>query len=95
MNAYNRLSAIVSGPMLGIFLLGTLTKRTTATGCLIGAVCGMIAIATVIATTKWSFFWQGPIGVVATFAGGYLSSLFLAPPPKEKTWGLVMGEGQP
>jgi SSS family solute:Na+ symporter len=94
-NAYNRLSAIVSGPMLGIFLLGTLTKRTTATGCLIGAVCGMIAIATVIATTNWSFFWQGPIGVVATFAGGYLSSLFLAPPPKEKTWGLVMGEGQP
>jgi SSS family transporter len=94
-NAYNRLSAIVSGPMLGIFLLGALTKRTTALGCMIGALCGMVAIASAIAFTKWSFFWQGPIGVIATFTGGYVSSLFLPAPPKEKVWGLVMGEGTP
>jgi SSS family transporter len=92
--AYNRVSALVSGPMLGIFLLGTLTRRTTAFGAIAGAVLGMIAVALAVSLTPWSFFWYGPTGVAVTFLGGYVASLLTPPPPRHKIRGLVMGEGQ-
>ena len=89
--AYNRVSSIISGPLLGIFLLATLTRRTTASGALAGAVTGMAAVWTVSSNTNWSFFWFGPVGVIATVAAGYAASLFMAPPPPEKIIGLVKG----
>ncbi|MCC6362601.1 MAG: sodium/solute symporter [Bryobacterales bacterium] len=89
--AYNRVSAVVSGPMLGIFLLGTLTRRASAMGCLLGAAAGMIAVGLTITLTRWSFFYQGPIGVVTTFGAGYLASLFTPAPAPDRVKGLVMG----
>jgi len=92
--AYNKISSFISGPLLGIFLLATMTARTTATGSLIGAGVGTLAVAVVGYTTRWSFFYQGPIGVAVTVVSGYLASLFMAPPPPEKVRGLVMGHGK-
>ena len=36
--AYTRISSLLSGPMLGIFLLGTLTRRATSTGSIVGGI---------------------------------------------------------
>lgn len=90
--AYSRVSSFISGPVLGMFLLGILTKRTTARGALIGAAAGMAAVCIASFRTEWSFFYLGPIGAVVTVLSGYFASLFMAPPPGEKTRGLVMGE---
>ena len=92
--AYSRVSSFVSGPMLGIFLLGTMTRRATASGCIAGAIIGVVSVGAVMFLTKWSFLYQGPIGVIATFTGGYVASLFTPPPPSENTHGLVMGYGK-
>lgn len=43
--------------------------------------------------TKWSFFYLGPIGLIATFLIGHAASLLTSPPPREKVSGLVYGQG--
>jgi solute:Na+ symporter, SSS family len=91
--SYMRVSSFISGPLFGIFALAALSKRTTATGALIGASVGTLIVAAVALRTEWSFFYQGPIGVVVTTAVGYAASLFMSPPPLEKIRGYVMGEG--
>jgi Na+/proline symporter len=93
-NAYNVVSSHISGPLLGIFLLAVLSKRTTANGALIGAGSGILTIFALSLNTKWSFFYLGPIGVIVTFFIGYLSSLFEKPPAPEKIRGLVLGQGK-
>jgi SSS family solute:Na+ symporter len=54
--AYNRVSSVLSGPMLGIFLLATMTRRATAGGVLSGALAGGAVIWLVSSNTGWSFF---------------------------------------
>jgi len=90
--AYNRVSSYISGPLLGMFLLGVLTKRATAGGSLIGALCGLGAVCITSLSTEWGFLYLGPIGVAVTFAGGYIASLFMPAPPLNKLRGLVMGD---
>jgi SSS family transporter len=87
--AYNRVSSIISGPLLGIFLLAVLVPRATAAGALFGAGFGAVVVSLVSAFTDWSFFWIGPIGVIATTLSGYLASLTMDPPPEENVCGLV------
>jgi SSS family transporter len=93
-NAYNLVSSHIAGPLLGIFLLAVLSRRTTAAGVLVGAGGGVLAVASVSLLTKWSFFYLGPIGVVVTVAVGYLASLAMTPPNQEKIQGLVLGQGE-
>ena len=90
--AYNRVSSVVSGPLLGIFLLGILTRRATAPGSILGAVAGMAAVGLASLRTEWSFFNFGPIGVLTTITAGYLASLLTRPPKPEQVHGLVRGE---
>ena len=92
--AYNKVASFIAGPLLGIFLLATMTARATASGSLIGAGVGTLVVAFVNFGTKWSFFYQGPIGVVVTIVAGYLASLLTSPPPAEKVRGLVMWHGE-
>ncbi|MBL8216981.1 MAG: sodium/solute symporter [Bryobacterales bacterium] len=93
--AYNRVSSVLSGPMLGIFLLGVLTRRATSTGALTGAVCGGLAVIAVMIWTNWAFFYLGIIGVSITIAMGLAVSLFTPPPDERHTKGLVMGSLEP
>jgi len=93
-NAYNLVSSHIAGPLLGIFLLAVLTKRTTAVGALAGSATGVVAVALVSILTEWSFFYLAPIGVTTTVVAGYLASQFMSPPPPEKIRGLVRGQGE-
>ena len=58
--AYTRVSSVLSGPMLGIFLLGTMTRRATSTGSIVGGISGMLAVLLVITQTHWSFLPRAP-----------------------------------
>lgn len=90
--AYSRISSLVVGPMLGIFLLGVTTRRANATGVLTGAVLGSLAVLLFSILTTWSFFYFGALGTLVTFSAGYLSSLIFPPPATDKLAGLVMGD---
>ena len=92
--AYLKVSSYVSGPLLGIFLLATLTARATAGGALTGAIVGMVVVALTSYGSHWSFFYLAPIGVSVTVVSGYLVSLLVEPPPSEKVRGLVLGHGR-
>ncbi len=92
--AYNHVSSIISGPLLGMFLLATLTRRATAGGVLCGTLLGGLAVALISMGTEWSFFWLGPAGCLVTFAAGWLISLSQRPPAKGKIQGLVVGCGE-
>ncbi|HZT31178.1 MAG TPA: sodium/solute symporter [Bryobacteraceae bacterium] len=93
--AYNKVSSVITGPMLGIFLLASLTRRATANGVLAGALAGGIAVAIVSAATDWSFFLFGPVGVAVTLLAGFGASLLQAPPAEQRVRGLVVGYGEP
>jgi sodium-coupled monocarboxylate transporter 8/12 len=92
--AYSRVSSFISGPLLGIFLLAVLTKRTTPAGALIGSGAGAAAVVVCSFLTRWSFLYLGPIGVAATFIVGYFVSLPMTPPAPEKIRGYVYRQGE-
>lgn len=70
------IASVPYGSMLGIFLLGALTQRTTPAGALMGAVSALLALAAVILWTPVAWTWYVPIGTTVTFAVGYAASLF-------------------
>jgi SSS family solute:Na+ symporter len=92
--AYSRVSSLISGPLLGIFLLAVLTRRTTPAGALIGSGAGAVAVVVCSFLTRWSFLYLGPIGVAATFIVGYFVSLPMTPPAPEKIRGYVYRQGE-
>ncbi len=77
----NKLMSPFAGPLLGMFLLGMLSKRANNFGVVAGAVLG--AILTVLATYvfKIHWLWYFVVGSMATLLGGWILS-FLAPPSK-------------
>jgi sodium-coupled monocarboxylate transporter 8/12 len=81
---------IFGGPLLGIFLLGTLVRRANAAGALVGIAAGTIT-AIVIAFpqpffhTEISFLWIGFSSSLVAFASGWLASFLSAPPTPEQS----------
>jgi solute:Na+ symporter, SSS family len=62
------------GSLLGLFLLGTLDRRATALGALLGMLTGLAAILCVFRFTNVAFTWYVLIGSTVTFAVGALVS---------------------
>ncbi len=67
-------ASVPYGSMLGIFLLGVLTKRATSTGALVGAAAGLTALVGVITRTSIAWTWYVAIGTTVTFIVGWLAS---------------------
>jgi len=66
--------SVAYGALLGVFLLGTLTKRAKQNGAIFGMLCGF---GTGIYLWRWShvgFTWWVAIETCATFAIGYAVS---------------------
>jgi SSS family transporter len=68
------------GSLLGLFLLGTLDKRATATGAAVGMFAGLAVILSIWRFTAVAFTWYVLIGSAVTFLVGNLMSRILPAP---------------
>jgi SSS family transporter len=70
------IASLPFGSLLGLFLLGTLNRRSNATGALAGMFTGLITILCVWRLTNIAFTWYVLIGSGVTFLIGSLVSAF-------------------
>jgi solute:Na+ symporter, SSS family len=71
------IASILYGALLGVFLLGLLTKRVGENGAMTGMVVSMVTMYFVKTQTTIAWTWYVLIGTAATMASGYLASLIL------------------
>ena len=72
-------ASVPYGAMLGIFLLGVLTRRATARGALIGAFAALATLACLMHFTTIAWTWYAAIGTAVTFSVGLACSLVVSP----------------
>jgi SSS family transporter len=82
------IASILYGSLLGVFLLGLLTKRVQQTSAMIGMIAGLLLMIYIRLATHIAFTWYVVIGTAATFSTGYVMSLFLKERNHESTAGL-------
>jgi solute:Na+ symporter, SSS family len=69
------IAGVAYGCMLGVFLLGLLTRRATQFGAIIGMLCGLILNIFLWKWTTVPFTWYVTLGSAMTFTVGYAISL--------------------
>jgi len=79
------IASVTLGILLGVFLLGVLTKRPGENAAIAGVITGAAAMIYIRFGTKIPFTWWVPIGSGATFAGGWLAAIFLPAASPDKT----------
>jgi SSS family solute:Na+ symporter len=73
--AVNKVGSLINGPILGVFLLGLLTRSATGQGARIGFVAGLIINATLwVAVPSVSWLWWNVIGLGVTMVTGLIVS---------------------
>ncbi|HEX6504168.1 MAG TPA: sodium:solute symporter [Terriglobales bacterium] len=77
--------SVAYGALLGVFLLGVLTRRANQNGALLGMICGFGVEVYIWLGTRVPWTWYVAIGTAVTFVIGYLASGFLEPgsPPSQ------------
>lgn len=83
------ISNFFGGSLVGVFLLGMLTRRANAFGALVGLAAGLGVVLLVAATTPVAGMWFGAISTLTAFGAGYGASL-LRPAPDDATRELVV-----
>lgn len=71
------IASVAYGALLGVFLLGVLTRRATESGSMVGMVCGFAFNLYLWRFTHVSFTWYVAFGSILTFAVGYAASAIL------------------
>jgi solute:Na+ symporter, SSS family len=74
-------ASFTNGPVLGLFLLSTLTRHVGPRGALVGVVTGIVCMAFVWLQLNISWQWYVLIGSTITFVSGALASLALERKP--------------
>jgi SSS family transporter len=69
------IASITYGSMVGVFLLGVLTRKANETGSICGMAVGLISMLFIWHFSTIAFTWYVLIGAAITFAAGYLASL--------------------
>jgi len=70
-----QIASIAYGAMLGVFMLGVLTKRAHQLGAIIGMICGFGMELYLWLGTHVAWTWWVPIGTTVTFVVGYAASM--------------------
>jgi SSS family solute:Na+ symporter len=70
-----QIASVAYGALLGVFLLGVLTRRANQNGAMIGMLCGFVTELYLWLGTRVPWTWWVAIGTVVTFAVGYVWSL--------------------
>jgi SSS family solute:Na+ symporter len=71
------IASVAYGALLGVFLLGVLTRGATQKGAMFGMLCGFAAELYIWQFTRVPWTWYVAIGTVITFGIGYAASLLL------------------
>jgi solute:Na+ symporter, SSS family len=75
------IASILYGALLGVFLLGLLTRRTGENGAMVGMVVSLLTMLFVKTQTTIAWTWYVLIGTAATMSSGYLFSLVMQERP--------------
>jgi Na+/proline symporter len=70
------IASVPSGVLLGIFMLGVLTRKPREGAAIAGAIAGLATILYVWLATPIAFTWYVAIGSTVTFSVGWAASLF-------------------
>ena len=71
------IASVAYGALLGVFLLGVLTRKANQSGAIVGMLCGFVVELYIWLYTTVPWTWYVAIGTLITFAIGYLMSLAL------------------
>ena len=77
--AFAKINSLMGGIILGIFLLGILSRRATGTGVILGAMVSLALVIYISLYTPVTLYWYCIIGGVATLVTGWLFSLHSLP----------------
>ncbi len=69
-----QIASVAYGALLGVFLLGVLTRRANQSGAILGMLCGFVAELYLWGYTRVPWTWYVVIGTAITFAVGYGAS---------------------
>lgn len=79
LEAINKIGSLINGPVLGVFLLGLLTRRSTGTGATAGLMVGfMFNAACWVYLPSLSWLWWNVFGLAICMSVGYAVSLFVS-----------------
>lgn len=84
-------AALINGPVLGVFLVGTFLRRASEPPALIGMVASIAVMVFVFFKTDIAWTWYGVIGSGVTFLVAWVMSFLFAPAPKERRDELAPG----
>jgi SSS family transporter len=79
------IASILYGALLGVFLLGLLTRRVGENGAMSGMIASLITMFIVKGYTSIAWTWYVLIGTSATLIAGYLASIVLGERSTEST----------
>jgi Na+/proline symporter len=75
------IGSIPMGALLGVFLLGVLTRRPREGAAIAGVAAGLSIVVGIHFYTPIAWTWYVLIGTVTTFGAGLFASLFQGPAP--------------
>ncbi|HWR13436.1 MAG TPA: sodium/solute symporter [Terriglobales bacterium] len=90
-NAFNMINSFLGGPVLGMFLLGMLTKRTRGTSAIGGSIIGLLSVSLLAWQTEIAFFYYAIVGTFVTFGAGWLFGFLQPARDESELSGLVLG----
>jgi len=76
-----QIASVAYGALLGVFLLGVLTRRANQAGAMVGMLFGFVTELYLWLDTKVPWTWYVAIGTVVTFGVGYVVSLMMKDKP--------------
>ncbi len=74
-----QIASVAYGALLGVFLLGVLTRRAHQNGAMLGMLCGFVTELYLWLGTHVPWTWYVAIGTTVTFSVGYAASLMMIP----------------
>ena len=85
------IASLINGPILGVFLVGTLLRRVSEPPALIGMVTSLIIMVCFYIWVPLAFTWYVLVGSGITFLVAWAVSFAFAPAPKERRDELAPG----
>jgi SSS family solute:Na+ symporter len=77
-------ASLINGPILGVFLVGTLLRRVSEPPALIGMLVSMMIMTYIRFGTTIAWTWYVLIGSVITFLVAWLAGFAFVPAPRER-----------